>query len=390
MTTRKSKEARPSGLGDFIRNNLEPILQEWEDFARSLVPLADLDPTTLRDHVKEILLAAVDDMQTPQSQAEQAKKSKGKQSTPKPSLTRAAQSHAVARLGEQFTLDQLIAEFRAIRASVLRHWALSGEGGDTQVEELTRFNEAIDQALSASVASYATNIDESRGMILGVLAHDLRNPLNAVSLSIQYILRSGSTDAASTKAAARALGSVDRMDGLIRDLLDFTRARLGTGLSVRPAPASLGLLCTKIAEEVEASYPGRHVRCNISGDVDGEWDAMRVSQMLTNLLANALHHGDAEGDVTLTLTGNDAEVFLEVHNNGPAIPERTLATMFQPLNRAALDRRGGASESSGLGLGLYIASEIATAHKGSLQVRSTDADGTTFTARLPRHAAAPK
>lgn len=377
------------GLGQFIEGNLEPILQEWEAFARSLMPLAGLDPQALRDHAAEMLRAVVTDMRAPQSEQQRDEKAKGQRPDDVSRLTRAAQAHAVSRFGDQFTLDQLVAEFRAIRASVLKQWAVSRAQADGAVEELTRFNEAIDQAISTSITRYTVKLDESRAMILGVLAHDLRNPLNALSIGLHYILRRESTDATSTKAAARALKSVDRMNGLISDLLDFTLLRLGPGLPVKAEPANLTLICAQAVQEVEASHPGRRLHSKFAGQMQGEWDQKRISQMLINLLTNALHHGDPNGEVTLTLKGTQSEVQLDVHNEGPAIAEARRATLFQPLAHTALDTRGSLSQSSGLGLGLYIASEIATAHGGSIELKSTEAEGTTFTVRMPRHSAAP-
>jgi signal transduction histidine kinase len=373
-----------SGLGEFIKGNREPILQEWETFAHSLMPLAQLDRKALRDHAEEMLRAVAEDMRVPQSEQQRADKAKGLRSDTMPQLTRAAEAHAVSRFGDQFTMDQLVAEFRAIRASVLQQWAVHRAKTDEAVEELTRFNEAIDQALTTSVTRYSVKLDDSRTMILGVLAHDLRNPLNALSIGLQYILRSEATDATSMKVAARALQSVGRMDGLIRDLLDFTLVRLGPGLPVTREPANMAQICARTIEEVEASHPGRRLRCKTAGLAHGEWDPKRVSQMLINLLTNALHHGDPSGEVSLTLKGTQTEVRLDVHNEGPPIPEAQRATLFQPLAATAL-KRSGASQSSGLGLGLYIANQIATAHGGSIEVKSTDAEGTTFTVRMPRH-----
>ncbi|MFT3815596.1 MAG: HAMP domain-containing sensor histidine kinase [Acidovorax sp.] len=383
-----TNDASLPSLGEFIEGNLEPILQEWEAFAHSLMPLAHLNKKALRDHAGEMLRAVVEDMRAPQSEQQRADKAKGLRSNNMPQLTRAAQSHAVSRFEEQFTLNQLVAEFRSIRASVLKQWAVGKDGTDKAVEELTRFNEAIDQALNASITRYASKLDESRTMIIGILAHDLRNPLNALSLGLQYILRSEPTDATSTKVAAMALKNVERMDGLVRDLLDFTLVRLGPGLPVKTEPTNLAQICASTIEEVEASYPGRRLRCKIIGQMHGEWDPKRISQMLINLLTNALHHGDPNGEVTLTLKSDQTEVHLEVHNEGPAISEARRETLFQPLADTTRDRGDlshSSSQSSGLGLGLYIAYQIAMAHGGSIEVRSTDADGTTFIVRMPRH-----
>lgn len=378
------RASAPVSLADFVAGNLEPILQDWEDYAQSLVPLAGLDRVALRDHAEAMLVALVDNMRAPQSEADRSEKGKGNGQSD--ALTEAAESHAVARLGDNFSLNQLMAEFRAIRASVLRQWARALPQAEANVEDVMRFNEAIDQAITASIARYSNKLDESRAVILGVLAHDLRNPLNAISLGMQYILGADAADAPTMKAAVRAQLSVRRMDGLVRDLLDFTSVRLGTGLPVKPETLDMAVLCLRTIDEVEAAHPERKILFATSGDFRGEWDAGRLSQMLVNLVTNALNHGIADGEVRVTLRGEQQDfVTLEVHNFGPAIPESVRTGMFQPLNRAMSDRRGVPAGSSGLGLGLYIAHEIAVAHQGSLEVVSTKEAGTAFTARLPRH-----
>lgn len=376
------------GLGVFIERHIEAILQDWEEFARSLVPLAGMDKAALRDHAHEMLLSVVEDMKTPQSERERRVKSKGLGPSEETALDQAAESHATARLGDDFTLNQLVAEFRAVRASVLRRWATTQPPAGEAVEEITRFNEAIDQALSTSVERYAERNEESRAIILGVLAHDLRNPLSGISNGMHYLLRSDDTNPAQTKVAARALRGVERMDALIRELLDFTLARLGTGLPVRLEPTHLGVLCARLVEEVESSHPGRVVRWSASGDLDGDWDPGRLSQMLVNLVTNALHHGDATGEVLISLKGTDSDVFVDVHNSGPAMSKASRRRLFQPLNRTALDS-AGAERSSGLGLGLYIAAQIVFAHRGAIDAVSNAGEGTTFTVRLPRRSPPP-
>ena len=378
-----SKQSQSVSLADFISSNLEPILQEWEDFAQSLVPLAGLDRKALRDHAESMLVAVVTNMGAPQSEAERSRKGKGNDQAD--GLTDAAESHAVARLGDNFTLVQLMAEFRAIRASVLRQWARVRPDEGADVEDIMRFNEAIDQAITASIERYSSDLDASRAVILGILAHDLRNPLNAISLGMQYILRTESADAPTMKAAVRAQQSVQRMNALVRDLLDFTRARLGSGLPVHAEPLDMRNLTQRTIEEVEAAHPGRKIRLETSGELPGEWDSGRIAQLIVNLVTNALHHGTADGEVRVTLTGDEAHVVLKIHNMGPAIPASVRQSIFEPLNRAMMNRRGGPAESSGLGLGLYIAHEIAIAHQGTLEVESTESAGTTFTTRLPRH-----
>lgn len=380
-----TKKNSPVRLADFITKNLEPILQDWEDFAQSLVPLAGLDRKALRDHAEEMLVAVVADMREPQTEADRSEKGKGKEIAETDTLTQAAESHASARLTDNFSLNQLTAEFRAIRASVLRQWERAMPQVTSNVEDIMRFNEAIDQALGSSIARYSDKLDESRAVILGVLAHDLRNPLNAISLLMQYILRAESADAATMKAATRAQHSVQRMDGLVHDLLDFTHVRLGKGLPVRPEPLDMATLFFQTIDELQAAHPERKIVFSTFGELRGNWDPGRLSQLLVNLVANALNHGDADGEVRVDLKGNETDVVLNVQNFGPLVSESARQGMFQPLNRHSKIQKDESAGSSGLGLGLYIAHQIAIAHQGTLNVVSTEAAGTTFTACLPRY-----
>ena len=379
-----------SALGEFIQNNLEPILQEWEEFAKSLAPLAGMDKRALRDHAQAMLDAVVLDMREPQSERQRRAKSEGQGPSPEAGLDQAAQLHAVARLHDQFTLDQLVAEFRAIRASVLRRWSATDPVTPHPVEQITRFNEAIDQALSTSVEHYSSLIEESRTVILGVLAHDLRSPLSGITMGMHHLLRSGQSVPETARVAARTLRSAERMEGLVRDLLDFTLARLGGGLPVRCETANLHAICSRVVEEMQSSHPGRVVTLTTWGALDGSWDPARVSQLLINLTTNALLHGDPGGEVRIELSGVDADtVVLRVHNDGLPMSEASRRRLFQPLNRPPTGT-GPASTSSGLGLGLYIASQIVKSHKGSIEVSSGPAVGTTFTARLPRRPQEPE
>jgi len=188
-----------AGLAKFIAHHIDSILQECETFARSLTPLADVDPAALRDRAEAILRALVDP---------------------------GAHAHPSARHADGFTLDQLVAEFRAIRASVLAQWAADASAmSDNNLEEMVRFNDALDQALAVSIARHGALVEESRAKVLAALAHDLRNPLNTVAVGLHRIVRSESTDSASSQTAARALKSVDRIAGLIADRLESRMPR---------------------------------------------------------------------------------------------------------------------------------------------------------------------
>jgi signal transduction histidine kinase len=173
---------------------------------------------------------------------------------------------------------------------------------------------------------------------------------------------------------------------MIGDLLDFTGGGLGVGMPVSPAPLDLRGLCAEVVDEVRAAHPGRTVRFEPHGDLAGEWDAARLRQLVSNLLGNAVQHGGDTGPVDLAArTEGTTHVRLDVRNGGPPIPPDLLPTIFDPLVRGSAAAEPKKQRRPGsIGLGLYIAREVATAHGGTIDVASSEAEGTVFTVRLPR------
>jgi signal transduction histidine kinase len=220
-------------------------------------------------------------------------------------------------------------------------------------------------------------------MFLGVLGHDLKNPLAAISGCAELQLLPSTPDR-QAKLASQILISASRMSRMITDLIELTRLRFGSGIVVRRAPADLRRICVSAIEEMEAIYPDRIFELNCDDELFGEWDAARMTQVLSNLLGNAIQHGSARFPVSMTAKSNDHEVALEVHNQGAAIPPDAIPMLFDSLFQGGPRERSADDRSSSLGLGLYIAKEIISAHGGSIEVRSSDDEGTTFVAHLPR------
>jgi hypothetical protein len=359
-----------AGLAEFIDQDRVRIVEEWEAFARTLLPEAGgMSVSALRDHADQILTAIINDMKSHQSAAEQAEKSKGRGSAQY--LGEIGKLHAGLRIDRGFKLGQIVAEYRALRASVLRLWEREG----TDPGGITRFNEAIDEALTEAVETFVKAAAHFRDQSLGILGHDLRNPLSSIVVGATLLMNSEALDDQSARTAMRILHSAKRMTRMIEDLLDLTRTRFGDQIPVVPTPLDLAPLCQEVIAEFEGHHSGE-LRFTATGDLHGEWDSDRIAQVLSNLLGNAIQHGDKSGPISVVTKDNGAEVLLEVHNSGAPIPENLLPTIFEPMVHHS---------KTGLGLGLYIASQVVLAHGGTLDVTSTDVNGTTFIVRLPRH-----
>lgn len=373
-------------LSEFIVSNREPILAEWEAFARTCGPASgSMDIAALRDHANEMLTVIATDLETPQDKSEQKEKSKGNAPPVEIHGVTAAEEHGAGRAESGFTVDQMVAEFRAMRASVIRLWTKSQGGiapGD--IDDLTRFNEAIDQSLAESVSRYTQDLDNSKEMFLAMLGHDLRSPLGAIIMSAEFILETKELEEPHLTLVSRIASSSTRMQHMIGDLLDFTRSRLGGGIPIERAEMSLEKAVHDVVDEISAAHPKSTISINARGGQRGEWDCARMSQALTNLLGNAVEHG-AEGTVVnVDVHGDDNEATIAIHNSGATISPEQLNGIFGPMKSRETVRNSRSSPYGNLGLGLYIAERIVAAHKGRIEVDSTAERGTTFTIHLPR------
>jgi signal transduction histidine kinase len=372
-------------LADFIEKNFEPILAEWVTFASTSGPAGEaMDRAELRDDAKAMLQNIVTDLRTPQTDTEQSEKSKGKADPSAHGADTAAQAHGAGRAESGFTPGEMVSEYRALRASVIRLWTKAcGSLTGADLEDLMRFNEAIDQALAESITRYTVDLDHSKEIFLAILGHDLRTPLGAVITSSQFMLDTHELQEPHLTLTTRIARSARRMNQMVGDLLDFTLSRLGSGVPVTREAMDMGKAVTHAVEEMTAAHPDSVFQCSTSGDLHGKWDGPRISQVLANLLGNAVEHGSAKTPITVTALGETTDVVLQVHNRGPAIPASNLAGLFSPLKRIK-PGEPAPRDSTNLGLGLYIAERIVTAHGGTIDVSSSDDAGTTFTVRLPR------
>ena len=291
------------------------------------------------------------------------------------------------------------AQLTAIKRRVLE----DGEGVDTEIDfsyggERRHFRETIEPLRSdmgkiVGVIGAANDITAQqstrqqlteelhfREQMMGILGHDLRNPLGTVLMATDMLVRDQTISTAARNHLVRVRRAAGRMQEMIDTLLDFTRARFMGRVPVSRVPADLGEVSRGAIEEMRIAWPDNAIDLEVHGDAHGEWDPARMSQTISNLVTNAISYGTSGSAVHVSIDADGDDVDLKVHNDGPPIAPDEIVALFEPF------RRGVPSDRSprGLGLGLYIVKQIVQAHEGSIGVESTDAAGTTFTLHLPR------
>jgi signal transduction histidine kinase len=246
-------------------------------------------------------------------------------------------------------------------------------------EDLLLFRAMANRAATVIVrAQFVEALEQTarfREQFMGILAHDLRNPLGAIRGTGQMLLLTNDLSPEQLRTAhQRIVRSATRMERLIGDVLDFTRARLGGGLPLTRAKVSLRDVAEEVVDELATRASQRQLIVEDGDDVVGSWDRERIAQVLSNLVSNAIEHSPDGSKVRVRMWVEHSRAIIEIANTGSAIPADLKAKLFEPFERT--------TTSGGLGLGLYISKEIAHAHGGSVDVRSDD-DGTTFSVRLP-------
>lgn len=375
-------------LAVFIVENTDAIVREWEDFARTLTPIShDMTPLALRDHIHPILEFIVSDMRSPQTAKEETVKSRGNKE--RKAVDTAAETHAAIRLSGGFDIGEMTSEYRALRASVIKLWRRTNPFmSEDDFADLMRFNEAIDQVLVESVNFFTKEVNHSKDLFVGILGHDLRSPVQSVLLSAELMLHAGSLSERQKMLTKGVLESADRIGTLIDNLLDVTRARFGSGLTIARIAMDFGFVGYQIIGEMQVVHPNRTILPQFAGDLSGEWDKARIGQVFSNLLGNAMQYGFKDTPILVNIQGDIEDVTLTVRNSGVPIRPDKIASIFDPLTRG-LPGEFSRPGSFNLGLGLFITQQVVVAHGGKISVTSTEIDGTTFTARFPRARSVP-
>ena len=372
-------------LSRFIIGHLDEIVGEWAAFAQSLCKSDFAMPVVeLQDHARQMLKAIAADMETAESKQEKKEKSVSHVSSVSGGQS-AASTHGSLRQMSGFTMPQVTAEFRAMRASVLRLWMeQSSRVSKANTQEMLRFNEAIDQALQESAIRFSDQSNRTRDTFLAMLGHDLRSPLATMTMSGALLVRPTIDQANAIKIGARISRSAATMATMVNDLLEFARTQLGGTIPIHPALADIVEICQSALEGASAAHPDCDFQLEMAGERIGDYDTARLAQVFSNLLNNAAQYKGDKHPVTISTFGDDEATIVKVKNFGPEIPRASLTAIFDPLVQLSVaDEQKGPANTS-MGLGLFIAREITKAHGGTIDVESSEEEGTIFSVRLPR------
>ncbi|HLL21464.1 MAG TPA: HAMP domain-containing sensor histidine kinase [Kofleriaceae bacterium] len=355
----------------YLRAHKADIVERWCERVTTHLPvLARLDRASLIDHLPEFLDGLADWIE-------------GETDAARTAFGALAIGHAIQRLGHGVDLATLTREYALLRRTILEALLVLDTTATLRTSLLV-LNEGLDVAGYAAVERYTEARDEVRDRFVGMLAHDLRNPLDAITLGAGRLTETPPAEKAE-RIANTIVRSADRMARMIDDVMEFARGQLGGSVPIFLTPGDLGEIAREAVDELVVAHPDRKVAMTTHGDLRGRWDRDRVLQLVSNLVANALTHGQdpiavhvdetPSGTAPINASGGRALV-LRVNNQGVIDAER-LAHLFDPLRREARKSRRG------LGLGLYIVRQIALAHGATCSVSSTASEGTTFVVTWP-------
>src|SRR5471032_1277473 len=373
-------------LSSFIRDNLEEILMEWDAFARTLVPAAsEMSGLALRDDARHVLLSIAQDIDTEQTPSQQIEKSKGL-APGEPDARSPASVHGTQRRLSGFSLVQLAAEYRSLRATVIRLWMANPSNPSGAItSDIVRFNETIDQALAESIVTYTAHAERTRDTFLAILGHDLRSPLATMSMASDLLVRTSDNNIERTIAlGARVKRGAVSMSTMVNDLLEFARTELGGEIPIVPKLADLREVCQWAIDDASAVHPDCMFKLEVCGELEFSFDTARMQQVFSNLLNNAAQFNTGDQPVTISANSEPEIVTVKIKNFGKVIPQESLKVIFNPLVQLLVENDQNGRPSTSMGLGLFIAREITTAHGGTIAVTSSEIAGTVFTVRIPR------
>ena len=347
-------------VAELLRGENQRLAKLWEDEVRRELPaqLAAARPV-LREHVYELLAGLAAWIEGATEHANKA-------------FAVIVEIPALQALGYGVGLETLVRELGQLRLVILRDVFEREDAAELHGEVLA-LAAGMDHAIADATSRFAQQREDVRDRFIGILGHDLRDPLTTVQIMARVLGRHPKLK----PHTDRIERSCERMMRMVGDVLDFARGHLGGGIPARPAPHDLGEIVQQVADDLAAANPDREIRVERHGDLHANVDRDRVIQALGNLVSNAIQHGGS-GPIEVTARGDHETIMTSVTSHGTPIPSQELARIFDPFARAeaALDRPG-------LGLGLYIVQQIALAHGAHCEVESAP-EATTFAIRWPR------
>lgn len=382
-------------LSDFLTAHMQEILAEWDDYAERMAPAADeMTARELRDHAAQMLQAIAVQIDSPRPVPDDADpEAEGTGDVQgdgegKPPSDSAAAKHGALRQEHRFTLLQLSSEFRTLRATILKLWLPHVRNMPESLDSVVRFNEAVDQALAESIVTYADRARAEHDLFIAILGHDLRGPLATMTMAGGLLREPGMDAERAGKLGHAVATTASQMTSMVNDLLGLARSKLSCGMPIVRAQVDALQVCEAAIADAAAMYPDCDFKLSQRPALVGSFDAVRLQQLVTNLLINAAQHGARHCPVRVDAAADANTLTLRVTNTGTPIPVESLERIFDPMRRLE-DVSGHVVEAgarTSLGLGLYIAREIAVGHGGKIAVTSDERDGTTFVVSLPRQA----
>lgn len=368
-------------LAVFIRSNESGIVAAWEEFAQTYLPAAaHMDRVALRDHIVGLLRFIANDLETPQTERERSEKAKGQAPKDGGADDSAAETHADLRFTGGFDTIEMVSEFRALRASVIKLWRAAWDDPEDIIPDLLRFNESIDQIMTESLSRYTEKLNYAGTLFVGTLVNDVRKSLTTVSDSART-LTNEKLELEQMQLVSRIEAGASHVDLTVSDLIDAVCIRVGGGVQIRLVPMDMAAAAKEAAKEYEEAHPGRKVMVETVGNLEGKGDRARIQQLLSILIGSRMQHESRTCETTVRAKAGDHEVILSVHSDG-TIPPESVATAFDPLTRMP-DENVVQSGATRLNLGLFIAKGIVTAHGGKIALVSGEKQGTTYTVHLP-------
>ena len=353
-------------VSSYLRSHLAELQETWLTTVTERLPaLHALDRSAMIDHLPEFLVGL-------------AAWIEGDHAGARRGFDALVKGHALQRLGHGIPLEVLTKEYHLLRMIILR--ALLVLPCTDEVRRLMILvDDGLDFAAAEAVSRYTSHRDEVRDRFVGILGHDLRNPLSSVTLAAAGIAAFPCTAPKHASNASIIQRSAERMQRMIGDVMDFAQAHLGDGIPAVPVPCDMAALAIEAAHELKLVHPDRDIAVESSGNTSGAYDKDRVVQVLSNLIGNAIQHGTDPIRIMVREREDRLAVVTRVTNHGKPIDAARLTQLFEPFS-AALEPR---ERRSGLGLGLYIVQQIAIAH-GALCVVRSDDNETSFEIEWPR------